>query len=390
MGENNLLKMSKKIAFGSPSINKKEINKVLKVLNSRILVHGPLVNIFENQFKKFTGAKDAIAASSCTAGLHLLYFTLGIKKGDEVIVPSQTHLATAHAVELAGAKAVFVDCKLSSGNIDPNLIKKKINRKTKAICIVHFLGIPADMNEIKKIAKKHKLYLIEDCALAVGSYFQKKHVGLHGDAGVFSFYPVKHMTTGEGGMIILKNTKLSKKLRLCRAFGVNKNYRQRSLPGQYDCNLLGFNYRMSELHAAIGIEQLKKIKFFIKKRKINFNYLFKVLGKNPSFDLILSRNKKKIISYYCFQIVLKNKYAKYRDQIIMKLKDKKIGTSIYYPKPVPQMKYYKKKYMVKKREYINASIISNNSISLPIHPELNKKNMIFIANNLKDIVSRII
>ena len=203
-----------KLPFGAPIIGKEERDAVAKVLEGPILVHGPKAKQFENSFKEFTKAPYAISVSSCTAGMHLIYFTLGLGPGDEVIVPAQTHIATAHAVELTGAKPVFVDAEAVTGNIDIDKIESAITENTKAISVVHYLGVPVDMILVKKIAQKHKIFLLEDCALAPGAYIDDLHVGLHGDAGVFSFYPVKHLTTAEGGMIILKNSKLAEKLRI--------------------------------------------------------------------------------------------------------------------------------------------------------------------------------
>ena len=165
--------MKKTIPFGKPIINKNELKSVLKILKSGIYVHGPKSREFESKFKKLTNAKNAISVSSCTAGMHLIYFTLGIGKGDEVIVPAQTHTATAHAVELTGAKPVFIDCEKKSGNIDQKEILKKINKKTKAICVVHFLGTPVDLTKLKKIAKRKKIFLLEDCALSLGAKLKK-------------------------------------------------------------------------------------------------------------------------------------------------------------------------------------------------------------------------
>ena len=162
------------IPFGTPTIDDKEKNLVNKTLNSPILVHGKNMKKFENDFAKFTKAPYALAVSSCTAGMHLFYLAIGLKKGDEVIVSAQTHVATAHAIELTGAKAIFVDSELQSGNIDINLIKNKINTRTKAISVVHYLGIPVSMDEIIHLAKKNKLFVLEDCALALGSKFKKK------------------------------------------------------------------------------------------------------------------------------------------------------------------------------------------------------------------------
>lgn len=376
------------IPFGKPIIGANECREVIDTLKSGILVHGKITEKFEDHFKKFTKAEDAISVSSCTAGMHLLYFVLGIGPGDEVIVPAQTHLATAHAVELTGAKAVFVDCELKTGNIDVNLISKKINSKTRAIAVVHYLGIPVNLSEVLKLTKKNNLYLIEDCALALGSSYKRKHVGLIGDAGVFSFYPVKHMTTAEGGMIILKNKKYSKKIRLARAFGVDRNYSQRKISGIYNCNSLGFNYRMSEIHAAIGIQQIKKIRKFIKIRKKIFQTMFNAFKKNNFFYVLHSKDKNKNTSYYCLTILFKESFGKYRNLIIRKLTKIGIGCSVYYPHPVPKMNYYKNKYGYKSSSYVNAEKISYNSIALPVGPHLSLNNVNFIIKNILKIFNK--
>ena len=378
-----------KIPFGKPLIGMAEKEAVQKVLSGNVLVHGPKAVEFENIFSKFTKSPFAVSISSCTAGMHLLYFTLGIGIGDEVIVPAQTHVATAHAVELTGAKAVFVDSNSEDGNINTNKIEDSISKKTKAIVIVHYLGIPVDMNKINKIAKKYNLFVIEDCALALGSKINNKHVGLFGDAGVFSFYPVKHITTAEGGIIISKNKNLIKQLRLKKAFGVNKTFSERKIPGSYDCIALGFNYRMSEINAAIGIEQVKKVPIFLKKRKKNFeklSFLLKNLKKIRVID-----SKKKILknSHYCLTILLDKKIAKYRMQVVKKLNNLGIGTSIYYPQPVPRMKYYKNKYGYNKKIFANAEIFSDTSICFPVGPHLNQNHMTFIAKNIISIVKNI-
>ncbi len=176
-----------KIPFGKPIINEKEIKSVNKVLSSGILVHGSETIKFENNFKKYTGAKYALSISSCTAGMHLYFFSINLKKGDEVIVSSQSHVATAHAIELTGAKPIFIDSDLETGNIDLNQIEKKITNKTKAISVVHYLGIPVDMEKLNKIARKYNLKVLEDCAISIGSTINGKHVGLFGDVGVLYF-----------------------------------------------------------------------------------------------------------------------------------------------------------------------------------------------------------
>lgn len=229
------------VKFGKPIIGQEEMDAVMEVLSGDILVHGPKAHEFEEHFAAFTGANHAISVSSCTAALHLSYFVLGIGKGDEVIVPAQSHVATAHAVELTGAKPVFVDAEPSTGNIDIDRIEANITPATKAISLVHFLGMPVDMDRIMKIATSRNLRVVEDCALAIGTYFKGKHAGLFGDTGCFSFYPVKHFTTAEGGMILTKTPEHAHKFGRQKAFGVDRTVSERKVPGVYDVDMLGFN-----------------------------------------------------------------------------------------------------------------------------------------------------
>lgn len=380
----------KKILFGKPMIDHQEKDAVMGVMDGSILVHGPVATQFENKFASFTEAPNAVSVSSCTAGMHLIYFALGYGPGDEIIVPAQTHIATAHAVELTGAKPIFIDAEQKTGNIDIESIETAINSKTKAIAIVHYLGVPVDMPKVVEIAKKHNLFLLEDCALAPGAKVDNIHVGLHGDAGVFSFYPVKHLTTAEGGMIILKNKDLAQKLKLLKAFGVDRTHGERKIPGVYDTIALGFNYRMSEIHAAIGVVQLDKLSDFLIKRKNNFialeNYLRKINGlrvlPQPSDGHIES-------CHYCLGALLDEDIAPKRSKIINALAERGIGSSVYYPQPVPRMKYYQEKYGYDEKRYINATRISDGMLALPVGPHLNIEDMKIIANELENCIEKI-
>lgn len=375
-------KIKQKIPFGYPIVDKKETTEICKVLKGHIFTHGPRTMKFELEFSKFTKAHYCLSVSSCTTGMHLAYEALNISTGDEVIVPAQTHVATAHAVEHAGAKPVFVDCDPNTGNIDPNKIEKYITKKTKAISVVHFLGLPVDIFKIRKIANKYNLKIIEDCALSLGAKVNNIHTGLFGDVGIFSFYPVKHITTGEGGMIITNNKNLAKKLKITRALGVDKSFNERKLPGMYDAKFLGYNYRMSEFQAALGIHQIKKLKFFLKKRKRNFNYLYNKLIKINSIKVLPGKYKSSISSYYCISIILNKKIKSKRKKLITYLNKRGIGTSIYYPQPVPRMSYYKNKYGYKKKLFLNSEDISDNSICLPVGPHVSLKNCEYIYNIL--------
>ena len=379
-----------KIPFGRPIIEEEEKNAVLEVLNNPILVHGPKAVEFENNFATHTGAKNAISVSSCTAGMHLIYFALGLGEGDEVIVPAQSHVATAHAVELVGAKAVFVDVYEDTGNINNELIENLINNNTKAIAVVHYLGVPVDMEPIMEIAKKYNLFVLEDCALAPGTKLSNTHAGLIGDAGVFSFYPIKHFTTAEGGMIILNNQKLADKLRLKKAFGINRNHTERATPGLYEAVELGFNYRMSELHAALGVEQLKKLPRFLNQRKVNFEFLEARLNEIPKIRVMCQPvNEHKTSSHYCLGLILEKDLSSKRALIMDSLKAKGVGTSIYYPNPIPRMPYYKSKYGYDKNYFKNAATISDCIIALPVGPHLSLEDMNYIVESLNSTFSEL-
>ena len=315
------------------------------------------------------------------------FFNFG--PGDEIIVPAQTHVATVHAIEITGAVPVFVDCELNTGNIDINKLEEKISDKTKAISLVHFVGIPVEMDKICKIARKYKLVVIEDCALALGSFYKDKHVGLWGDVGCFSFYPVKHITTGEGGMLISKNKIIANKIASFRAFNVDREHSQRKVPGLYDVLGVGLNYRMSELQAALGCAQIDKIKKNLATRSQNFSFLKSFLLDEKDIRILDSSNKDAVNSHYCMVILLEGALAPKRNEIVLALKKYGVGCSIYYPNPVPRMSYYRKKYQIKFGEFLNSSIISDHSIALPVGPHLQKKHMKKIAELLMNVIREV-
>lgn len=358
----------------------------MKVLEGPVLVHGPLATQFEDAFRAYTEAPYAVSVSSCTAGMHLVYFALGLGPGDEVIVPAQTHVATAHAVELTGARAVFVDVDSKVGNIKIDEIEAAITPSTRAIAVVHYLGVPVDMKKVSAIAKKHGLFLLEDCALAPGARLDDLHAGLHGDAGVFSFYPVKHLTTAEGGMIILKDPALAEKLRLLKAFGVDRSHSERKIPGMYDVVALGFNYRMSEIHAAIGIEQMKKLPGFLQKREENYRLLESALSGNPGITVLPQPNNARFrSSYYCLGLLLEEGLEDRRSRLMEALGERGVGTSIYYPHPVPRLEYYRTKYGYTQGQFPNATSLSDRLIALPVGPHLGTEDMKFVSDAVRDV-----
>ena len=372
----------KNIPYSVVDLSNNDHKKIINSIKSGWLAHGPSSKRFEKEFKKFTKAKYAITLSSCTAGLHLSCLALGIKKGDEVIVPAQTHAATAHSVEYTGAKAVFADIDYFTGNISLDSVKKKINKNTKAIIPVHMAGKSCDMNGLLKIAKKYKLKIIEDCAHGLGSIFEGKHVGNIGSTGSFSFYPTKQITTGEGGMLITNDSKLYNKINKLKAFGIDTPPQLRKKPGVYDIKYLGFNYRMTDFQAEMGLNQLLKYKKYLEIRKRNaklYHNHFKDLSHLISLPLYSLND-----SYFVFQILLKNKLV--RDKVANTLKKNKIGYGIQYATPVPLLQYYKNKYRYKTSGFPNAVNYSNTCISLPVHQKLNKTDIIKIVKVISSAI----
>lgn len=381
--------MSRTIPFGRPMIGDEEKNAVLQVLDGPMLVHGPRAKAFEEAFCGCTAAPHAVSLSSCTAGMHLIWFALGIGPGDEVIVPAQTHVATAHAVELLGAKPVFCDVEPGTGNIDVDLLEGLVTERTKGICVVHYLGLPVDMDRVNAFAGKHELFVLEDCALALGSVYDGRPAGLLGDAGVFSFYPVKHMTTAEGGMLITRHGDLAQKVGRMKAFGVDRMVGERKVPGVYDVTMLGFNYRMNELQAAMGLEQLKKVPSMLERRRENYGTLHKGLQELEEITLLTSTGGKFQSSYYCLSVLLGDGLVGKRTQMIESLNRVGVGTSVYYPAPVPHFSYYREKYGYELSQFPAAARISYGSIALPVGPHLDVEDMSYMIDAMKQALSEV-
>ncbi len=355
----------KEIKFSIPNISNKDINLVSKIFKSGWLTHGKYTTLFEQEVKKFTKSKFAISVSSCTAGLHLSCLASGFKKGDEVIVPAQTHTATAHAVEYTGAKAIFADVGYPSGNLDLEQIKKKITKKTKGVILVHMAGYPCEMVKITKFCKKRKILVLEDCAHALGTYYNRIHAGNFGISGSFSFYPTKQITTGEGGIVVTNNEKFYKKIKKLKAFGIDKDIKDRKKQGDYDVESLGYNYRMTDFQAALGYRQIIN---YHKNLKLRHSIARRYIKNFSKIDKITYMPHSNNNSFFVFQIFCKN-----RDEILKILKKKKIGVSVHYTNPLPKMSYYKKKYKLNIKNFKNAEKYGRFNISLPVYPKLKKQ-----------------
>jgi dTDP-4-amino-4,6-dideoxygalactose transaminase len=361
---------------------------VLRVLRGHILTHGPECKAFEAEFAAFlsdgSGAAGssvhAVSVSSCMAALHLAYLQAGIGPGDEVIVPSLTHVATVHAVEWVGARPVFVDCEGADGNVSVEAVERALTPRTKAIGIVHFAGLPCDVRPIAELARARGIPLIEDCATAIGARLDGVHVGLFGDMACFSFYPVKHMTTGEGGMFVSKDASIAARVARMRAFGVDRGHSERTVPGVYDVPMLGLNYRMSELSAALGRTQLAKLGDLLGRRRENFLRMKKHLADVEGVRVLDVVAPGATNSYYCVVALLEGDLGAKRAEIVAKINAYGVGTSVYYPQPVNRMTYYREKYGWDPAAFPNAAEISDHSIALPCGPHLRSEDIDYVAD----------
>lgn len=361
------------IQINAPQIGKEEIKAVVKVLKSGILTHGvgagPMVREFENLFAKYARVKCAVALSTGTAALHSALAAAGVKQGDEVILPSFTFVATAEVVVFNRAKPVFVDINPVTYTMSPEKIEKNMTSKTRAIMPVDLYGMPADMKPIREIADRNGLKLIEDAAQAHGATYMGKPPGAFADAACWSFYGSKNMTTGEGGMFTTNNSDLADTVRIIRSHGEKEKYM--SL-------ILGHNYHMPEIEAAIGTVQIRKLSKFVAKRRANAKRLSEILEKTDKLDLPIEPEGFKC-SYYLYTVRLKNAKVEKRDALVEKLKQEGIGAFICYINPIHLMPYYIK--FGNHRLPVTESA-SKQVFSLPVHPGVTPKQIDFIGETV--------
>lgn len=378
--------MTQSIPFGRPMLDTAERAAVDEVLSGATLVHGPRTHAFEHEFARRAGARHATSVSSCTAGLHLALFVKDVGPGDEVVVPAMTHVATAHAVELTGAKPVFVDVLPESGNIGAAGIAAALSERTRAAMVVHYLGLPCAMDEILAVTDKAGAFVVEDCALAIDATYDGRKVGTFGMAGSFSFYPVKHMTSIEGGMVTTMDDDVAALIAQRKAFGYDRTIDKRSKPGIYDVNALGFNYRMNEVEAAVGLIQLGKLDGFQAARAANFAALKAGLDEIDEITVFEPVQGKAVSTHYCLNAILPRDGRIDRDAVTASLKEQGIGFSVHYPQAVPLFTYYAEKYGYRSGQFPVAEWIAAQTISLPVGPHLAAGDPARIADAVKRAV----
>jgi dTDP-4-amino-4,6-dideoxygalactose transaminase len=378
------------LVFGSPLIEQPEIDEVVDSMSSGWLGTGPKVKQFEEMFAAYKESKYALALNSCTAALHLSLLAIGIKPGDEVIVPSMTFAATANAVIHAGGRPVFADCGKDTLNIDPVDIERKITRRTKAIIPVHFAGRPCDMDAIMRIARKHKLTVVEDCAHAIETEYHGKKAGTFGAVGCFSFYVTKNIVTGEGGMITTNRKNIADQIKILGLHGMSKDaWKRFSDAGykHYQIVYAGFKYNMMDIQAAIGIHQLPRVEKYWKRREEIWHQYNKYFSDLPVI-VPMDPDKGTKHAYHLYTLLLDiNKTKITRDQFLDKMTAAKIGVGVHYI-ALHLHPFYQKAYGYKRGDFPNAEWVSKRTVSLPLSPKLNNETVQEIVNSVHAILKK--
>ncbi len=371
---------SSRIPFSKPLFYNEDIEeintRIEEILRSGWLTSGPVVEKFERAYAEFVGTKHAVALNSCTAALHAALIVSGVKRGDEVLVPSNTFVATANAALYVGAKPVFADSDPSTFNIAPHEIQERISKKTKAIIAVHLGGNPCDMEEIKEIAADHNIPVIEDCAHAHGAKYKGVNCGTFGVAGCFSLYPTKIITAAEGGIVTTNEAALAKRIRVLRNHG-------RTSSGPSAVVELGFNYRLSEIHAAIGLTQLKHITDFLEARK----KLAEMYDDRLTSIKWLERQRIRdgnVCSYYAYIVKLTDEAPVNRDTLIERLSDKGIETSVLYH-PVHLQPFCVRLFGYSKGELPVAEELGEKSLALPFYNGMKAEEVTRVNDVIREI-----
>jgi dTDP-4-amino-4,6-dideoxygalactose transaminase len=377
------------VPFFVPWITEEDKKSVLDALNSPWLTNGPRVREFERLFAEYVGVEHAIACNSCTAALHMVMKALGIKDGDEVIVPVLTFAATANAVLFVGARPVLADVDERTLNISPNDISNKITRNTKAILPVHYAGQPCDMKEIREIAEDHDISVVEDCAHSLGATYKGKKTGSIGMAGCFSFYPTKNITALEGGMITTDNGEVDRKARLLREHCMTRSAMERETARTwfYDVVGLGYNYRLNEVQAALATSQLRRIdEINMRRAHVAHNY-DRQLAKTKGIRIPhVGQNRTHAHHLHVIRVI-ENEYGASRDELFEYLSARRIGLSVHFT-PLHLLSYYKERLGYESGAFPIAEAAYKEILSLPLFPELTRDQASYVIESVREGSSR--
>jgi len=364
-----------RIPIAKPILGKEEEIAIREVLQSGNLVQGEKVKQFERKFASYVGVRHAIAIANGTMALDLALKSLGIGVGDEVVTPAFSFIASSNCILYQGAKPLFADIHRKTFNINPPNVAKKITAKTKAIIAVHLFGHPAEMDELNEIAEPRGIPIIEDAAQAHGARYKRRRAGGLGDIGCFSFYATKNMTTGEGGMITTNSDELARKTRLLRDHGQDRKYHH---------IILGYNYRMTEVTAAIGVAQLRKLDKFNKKRRENAETLTKEIKKITGLTPPHAEDDVTHV-FHQYVIRVQEDYPMDRDKLAENLKEKGVDVTVHYPTPVYRQPVYEELGYEETTCPITEETCKS-VLSLPVHPSVTEENIGYILEVLREKV----
>lgn len=375
------------LPYGRQWIDEDDIQEVINVLRGELITTGPKVKEFEDKIAEYAGVKYAVAYANGTAALHAACFAAGIGEGDEVITTPMTFAASANCAFYVGAKPVFADILHDTYNIDPNEIEKKITTNTKAVIPVDFTGQPCDYHKIMEIAKRHNLVVIEDAAHAIGASYKGRKVGSIADMTTFSLHPVKNITTGEGGIVTTDNKEYYKKLMLFRTHGITRDAEQlinNEGPWYYEQLFLGYNYRLTDFQAALGISQLKKLDGFIDKRR-HIAQMYSQAFKNNPYLIVPFQNNSAQSAWHIYVIQVDFKKLKIDRKTLFKLLvDKGVGVNVHYI-PVHYHPWYREK-GYKKGICPIAESLYEGILTLPLFPQMTESQIRYVINEFQNII----
>lgn len=385
-----VLKTEIMIPYSRQYIDEDDIKEVIRVLKSDYITQGPKILEFEKALSTYTGSKYCVVYDSGTSALHASYNALRLSKSDEFITSPITFCATVNAGLYVGLKSVFVDIEEDTGNIDIRKIEEKITEKTKLIVPIHYAGHPVDLEKIRYLADKYKLKVIEDACHALGANYKNTKIGdcKYSDITVFSFHPVKHITTGEGGAALTNNDEYYDNLLKFRDHGINRKNFINDPDGDwyYEMQTLGYNYRMTDIQAALGLSQLKKIDLFVEKRRKRAAFYNNIFADNSFFDLPTEKDYAKH-SYHLYTIRLRDQYTTVKSTIFRKLRDNGIGVQVHYI-PVYLHPYYRNMGF-KKGLSVSAENFYNKTLSIPIYPSMNSEIQSYVVDKIFTIFKSI-
>ena len=377
------------IPFHKPYITEDEISEVLDSLRSGWLTMGPKTIEFEGRFAEYIGSKNAVSMNSCTACLHLALKAIDLQEGDEVIVPTITFTATAEVITYFRARPVFVDVDRETCNIDPSRIEEKITRKTRAIIPVHYAGQPCDMNEILSIARRHGLHVIEDAAHAVPAWYRDRKVGTIGDMTCFSFYATKSLTTGEGGMVTTANDEWADRLRTLRLHGISRDaWKRYTKEGSWYYEVLeaGFKYNMTDLQAALGLAQLRKVDWMWQRRREIAGRYGEILESVPGVEVpVVKEDRESSWHLYVIRIDVAGLKID-RNRIIEELKERGTMTSVHFI-PLYRHPFYKQLCNCDPGEFPVSEDLYKRFLSLPIYPGMSDRDVEQVAESVGDVLA---